>query len=376
MARAPAWPRTVDAGRDSRDRHSGRATGRVQRVSILRRGTCPGGCVGRDSGRLMFDSLHRRRRGRWLARRLRLGGEGADLAYQPPPEYDDALQAPSRDLLERVDVAEVERRLTADERALWDGDTPIGRARLALTLGTHHGVETGLLPDMPPDDVHSMVRSNLVTGGDPWLADLVIGAAGRERGSGGARFRVLVGARSAPSGRLAARSALDRLRSQRGRDRVGRGPHPGRGVVRQARRSRRCRSTTAPSTSSTRSRSGRTSARAPRCAGSPRCTASSRPAAASSSRPTAGTRSATSCAAASSVHATARAACARSRRTATGSGRRSSRAVTVGVADPDWGEAYMSPDWVRRHAEPGWSVVRYEPARHERNQDLYVLERV
>jgi SAM-dependent methyltransferase len=47
-----------------------------------------------------------------------------------------------------------------------------------------------------------------------------------------------------------------------------------------------------------------------------------------------------------------------------------------GVADPDWGEAYMSPDWVRRHAEPAWRVVRHEPARLDRNQDLYVLERV
>jgi len=28
VARVPAWPRTVDAGRWPRDRHSGRATGR------------------------------------------------------------------------------------------------------------------------------------------------------------------------------------------------------------------------------------------------------------------------------------------------------------------------------------------------------------
>ena len=46
-----------------------------------------------------------------------------------------------------------------------------------------------------------------------------------------------------------------------------------------------------------------------------------------------------------------------------------------GVADPEWGEAYMSPDWVRRQAEPGWRVVRHEPGRLEGNQDLYVLER-
>jgi SAM-dependent methyltransferase len=139
----------------------------------------------------MLDSLHRRRRGRWLARRLRLGGVGAALAERLPPEYDDALQAPSRTLYERLDdadVAEVLRRLMPDERAVWDGTTEAGRARLALTLGTHHRVpavleKTGLRPDMPPGEVHSMVRSPIVTGGDPWLADLVIGAAGEVSGA-------------------------------------------------------------------------------------------------------------------------------------------------------------------------------------------------
>jgi SAM-dependent methyltransferase len=73
------------------------------------------------------------------------------------------------------------RRLAPDERALWDATTEAGRARLALTLGTYHRVpavleKVGLLPDMPPDDVHSMVRSHIITGGDPWLADFVAGA--------------------------------------------------------------------------------------------------------------------------------------------------------------------------------------------------------
>jgi SAM-dependent methyltransferase len=139
----------------------------------------------------VLDSLHRRRRGRWLARRLGIGGLGAMLAQRRPPDYGDDLQAPSRTLSERLDaadMAEVARRLTADERAVWDGTTEAGRRRLALTLGAHHGVaavldKTGLAPDMPPDDVHSMVRSQIITGGDPWLADLVAGALARAGGT-------------------------------------------------------------------------------------------------------------------------------------------------------------------------------------------------
>jgi SAM-dependent methyltransferase len=145
----------------------------------------------------VLDSLHRRRRGRWLARRLRLGGIGAALAQRRPPDYDDTLQAPSRTLADRLDAADiaaVAARLTTDERAVWDGTTDAGRRRLALTLGTHHRVPAvldkgGLIPDMPPDDVHSMVRSQLVTGGDPWMADVVAGAverAGRAIPDGGA----------------------------------------------------------------------------------------------------------------------------------------------------------------------------------------------
>jgi hypothetical protein len=54
----------------------------------------------------VLDSLHRRRRGRWLARRLRIGGVGAQLAQRRPPEYGDALQAPSRTLFEKLDAAD------------------------------------------------------------------------------------------------------------------------------------------------------------------------------------------------------------------------------------------------------------------------------
>jgi SAM-dependent methyltransferase len=135
----------------------------------------------------VLNSLYRRPRSRRLAARLGLGGVVAMLARRQPPDYGDALQAPSRTLSDRLDAADIRAvvaRLTRDERAVWDGTTEPGRRRLALTLGTHHRVpavleKVGLVPDMPPDDVHSMVRSQLITGGDPWMADFVAGAVER-----------------------------------------------------------------------------------------------------------------------------------------------------------------------------------------------------
>jgi SAM-dependent methyltransferase len=322
----------------------------------------------------VLDSLHRRRRGHRLAQWLGLGGVGAQLAYQRPPDYDDVLQAPSRALVERLDVAEVERRLTPDERALWEADTPAGRARLALTLGTHHGVDTGLLPDMPPDDVHSMVRSQLVTGGDPWLADLVIGAAGRDPRraaldfgcSSGRVVRLLAAWRpevrwigcDPNAGAIAwaqahvpavewfvspqepplplADGALDlafaisiwshfgERAALRWLDEMHRLLEPGGVLVFTAhglgsigdfvRRGK------------LRARDGTTAAEA----------------------------------------LATRGHWFRSTFKAGGD---------WGVVDPEWGEAYMSPEWVRRHVEPRWRLARYEPARLDRNQDLYVLER-
>jgi hypothetical protein len=46
-----------------------------------------------------------------------------------------------------------------------------------------------------------------------------------------------------------------------------------------------------------------------------------------------------------------------------------------GVADPEWGHAYMSPEWLLRHVQPRWRLRRFEPARLDGNQDLYALER-
>jgi len=332
----------------------------------------------------VLDSLQRRRRGRWLARRLRIGGVGAELAQRRPPVYDDGLQAPSRTLYERLhaaDVAEVVRRLTPDERAVWDGTTDAGRARLALTLGTHHRVpavleKTGLSPDMPPEDVHSMVRSPIVTGGDPWLADLVIGAAGDLSDgaaaldfgcSSGRVVRLLaawrpdvrwlgcdpnaeaiawaqayvpgvelfVGPQQPPlpldAGSLQLVYAISiwshfaEGAALRWLDEMHRLLAPGGVLVFTAHGLGSIgdfvrRGMLAPGDGST------------------------------------------------AVHALA----------THGHWFRNTFAAggDWGVEDPEWGHAYMSPEWVLRNIQPHWRLLRFEPARLDGNQDLYALERV
>ncbi|HEY6780652.1 MAG TPA: class I SAM-dependent methyltransferase [Thermoleophilaceae bacterium] len=46
-----------------------------------------------------------------------------------------------------------------------------------------------------------------------------------------------------------------------------------------------------------------------------------------------------------------------------------------GVANPDWGTAFLSAEWLLTKLTPEWHVVLFRPGRVEDNQDLYVLER-
>ena len=46
-----------------------------------------------------------------------------------------------------------------------------------------------------------------------------------------------------------------------------------------------------------------------------------------------------------------------------------------GVANPDWGTAFLSAEWLLAKLTPDWRVVLFRPGRVEDNQDLYVLER-
>jgi SAM-dependent methyltransferase len=45
-----------------------------------------------------------------------------------------------------------------------------------------------------------------------------------------------------------------------------------------------------------------------------------------------------------------------------------------GVANPDWGTAFLTPEWLLTRLTPDWRVLLYRPGRVENNQDLYVLE--
>lgn len=123
-----------------------------------------------------------------------LGGNVEDTGAPPPPgsatgdgsfsraiSPDPLRGAPVTDLLyERLspqDVAEVERR-AGDRLPDVDGAE---RRRLLVHLGVHHGVagvleRTGLTQEMPPQDVHAMARGPLATGGSTYYADLVVDA--------------------------------------------------------------------------------------------------------------------------------------------------------------------------------------------------------
>jgi SAM-dependent methyltransferase len=46
-----------------------------------------------------------------------------------------------------------------------------------------------------------------------------------------------------------------------------------------------------------------------------------------------------------------------------------------GLADPDWGTAFMTAEWLLDTVTPEWKVVATAPGRVEDNQDLYVLEK-
>ncbi|MGH2847011.1 MAG: hypothetical protein ACRDL0_13500, partial [Thermoleophilaceae bacterium] len=46
-----------------------------------------------------------------------------------------------------------------------------------------------------------------------------------------------------------------------------------------------------------------------------------------------------------------------------------------GVANPDWGTAFLSAEWMLAAVTPQWRVAFFRPGRVEANQDLYVLER-
>jgi SAM-dependent methyltransferase len=76
------------------------------------------------------------------------------------------------------DVATVEARLTPAESALWETADSLDRKRLALAFAAHHDVQpvlerSGLSSDMPSPGVHAMAQGAQAAGGSTYYADLV-----------------------------------------------------------------------------------------------------------------------------------------------------------------------------------------------------------
>ena len=97
-----------------------------------------------------------------------------DLGPAPAPATEHLY-----DRLRDQDLNEIDRRLSAEHRAIWDVANTLERHRLALAFGLAYGVEgvaqrTGLTDAHPPDHVHSMVRGLEHTGGAYEYADLVL----------------------------------------------------------------------------------------------------------------------------------------------------------------------------------------------------------
>lgn len=46
-----------------------------------------------------------------------------------------------------------------------------------------------------------------------------------------------------------------------------------------------------------------------------------------------------------------------------------------GVVDADWGTAFVTPEWLLAHLLPAWRLVEFAPGRNAGNQDVYVLQR-
>lgn len=116
---------------------------------------------------------------------------GASFARSMPLE--PLRSSPVTDMLyERLrssDVEEVERSLAGSPSDAAEGTD---RRRLHLNLGVHHGVavlleRTGLTQATPPQDVHAMARGPYASGGSLYYGDLVaegLASAGFDLGAG------------------------------------------------------------------------------------------------------------------------------------------------------------------------------------------------
>jgi SAM-dependent methyltransferase len=152
----------------------------------------------------MLDSLHRRPRGKELARILASLTGGAVAGGDPPPPptrpcdvlaalrayvppgYPEKLGPVTRALLDRLEEDD-EQAILAAADAEWRAyyaEADAEKPHLVLHYAAHWGVEpalerTGLVGAQPPEDVHAMARGPRAAAGGTWFADLVADAAER-----------------------------------------------------------------------------------------------------------------------------------------------------------------------------------------------------
>jgi SAM-dependent methyltransferase len=108
------------------------------------------------------------------------------VTRRPRPFAQDPPGPASSTLYARIapeDLAILEEKIAASPeppiRELWERAEPHQKPRLAVLFSTYFQIPgaleaTGLLPDMPPDEVHAMARGPIAAGGDLYIADIVL----------------------------------------------------------------------------------------------------------------------------------------------------------------------------------------------------------
>ncbi|WCB96577.1 hypothetical protein DSM104299_05341 [Baekduia alba] len=108
------------------------------------------------------------------------------VTRRPQPFAADPPGPASSTLYERIPAADLElleQKIAASPeppiREIWETAEPHQKPRLAVLFSTYFQLPgalaaTGLLPDMPPYEVHAMARGPLAAGGDLYIADIVL----------------------------------------------------------------------------------------------------------------------------------------------------------------------------------------------------------
>ncbi len=151
----------------------------------------------------MLESLHRRSRGRNLAKLLTAALSAPPPAVGVPINFHHrsiggdgpGAGEVARALIGRLSpdqLPDLEARLDDTTRPLWEEADEGQRPYLTLAFALHHSVPgvpeaTGLYADEPPEGVHAMARGPLSVGGSYYYADLIaegLAAAGAELAPG------------------------------------------------------------------------------------------------------------------------------------------------------------------------------------------------